>query len=58
MKHREEEDGIFTKVFFKTALVMALWFFTSFTAIVMNKYILSGLDVDPGVLGRHLILPI
>jgi len=53
------QDGdqiIFSKFFIKRAIVMCLWFFMSFTGIVLNKYILTGLDVDPGILGECQIL--
>lgn len=42
---------VFSPLFVKQASVMSLWFFFSFISIVLNKYILSMLDVDPGILG-------
>merc|ERR1719427_798314 len=38
-------------IFVKQAVLMGLWFVTSFVTIVQNKYILSSLDTDPAVLG-------
>ena len=40
----------------KQFLMMSLWFFCSFVTIFLNKYILSTLDGDPGVLGECQIL--
>lgn len=40
----------------KPTLVMCAWFFCSFMTIMLNKYILSSLDTDPGVLGEFQIV--
>lgn len=42
--------------FVKPALVMSAWFFCSFVTIMLNKYILTSLDADPGVLGEFQIV--
>ena len=43
---------LFTPSFLKQCIVMALWFFSSFASIVLNKYILTTLDVDASLLGK------
>ncbi len=40
----------------KPGCFMAAWFFCSFMTIVLNKYILTTLDADPGVLGEFQII--
>ena len=40
----------------KPTLVMCAWFFCSFMTIMLNKYILSSLDTDPGILGEFQIV--
>ena len=40
----------------KPTLVMCAWFFCSFMTIMSNKYILSSLDADPGILGEFQIV--
>jgi len=40
-----------SSTFIKQAVIMTLWFVSSFFSIVLNKYILSVLDTDPGILG-------
>eukprot|EP00794_Sanderia_malayensis_P014903 gene14903-16447_t len=42
--------------FIKPAFFMGAWFFCSFVTIVLNKYILTTLDADPGILGEFQIL--
>lgn len=51
----ENQKALFTPNFLKQAVVMSLWFFTSFASIVLNKYILSTLDVDASLLGMIII---
>jgi len=46
-----KQPHVISSLFFKQAFVMSLWFVFSFISIVLNKYILSILDVDPGILG-------
>lgn len=52
----KSQTALFTPTFLKQATVMSLWFFASFTTIVLNKYLLSTLDVDASVLGESQIL--
>ena len=40
----------------RPALVMFSWFVCSFMTIMLNKYILSSLDADPGILGEFQIV--
>ena len=40
----------------KPMLVMCSWFVCSFVTIMLNKYILSSLDADPGILGEFQIV--
>jgi len=40
----------------KPTLVMCSWFVCSFMTIMLNKYILSSLDADPGILGEFQIV--
>jgi len=46
-----KQPHVLSPLFIKQASVMSLWFIFSFISIVLNKYILSILDVDPGILG-------
>ncbi|XP_002160887.1 solute carrier family 35 member E2A isoform X1 [Hydra vulgaris] len=46
-----KDGSLFTSMFIKQICVMSLWFFSSFTTIVLNKFILTTLDGDPGILG-------
>eukprot|EP00111_Clytia_hemisphaerica_P000178 TCONS_00000443-protein len=50
------QKALFTPVFMKQCIVMSLWFFTSFASIVLNKYLLSTLDVDASLLGACQIV--
>lgn len=51
-KDVHREGGIYSSLFVRRATIMSLWFLCSFTSIVLNKYILSYLNVDAGILGR------
>ena len=42
--------------FWKPAFFMAAWFLCSFMTIMLNKYILTSLDTDPGILGEFQIV--
>eukprot|EP00795_Rhopilema_esculentum_P006854 gene6854-12452_t len=44
------------KDIFRPAVVLSAWFFCSFVTIMLNKYILSTLDADPGLLGEFQIV--
>lgn len=48
----KEGSSLFSRVIFKSSVVLGIWFFCSFMTIFMNKYILSTLDGDPGILGE------
>lgn len=52
----KEQSLLFTPSFLKQCIVMALWFFSSFASIVLNKYILTTLDVDASLLGACQIV--
>lgn len=55
-KDVHREGGIYSSLFVRRATIMSLWFLCSFTSIVLNKYILSYLNVDAGILGECQIL--
>jgi len=53
---RTSSKQLFTPVLVKQAILMTLWYITSFISIMQNKYLLSSLDLDPGVLGFSQIV--
>jgi len=46
-----ERKPVSSAICFKQVIFMSLWYLFSFASIFLNKYILSTLNVDPGILG-------